>query len=351
MTTSIGFHCVRPEALEVVEGQGLIRSVRLARIQFLLFTGRQGFTTRELAELCGVSQRTIQRDILSLHDMGVPVTQDGDRYSILHGYLLPPVTFSLNEAVALFLASRLIFRQTDESNPHIQSALQKIADVLPSGVAQKLRQSIDVLAQKAPNLDYVSIFEKVATAWATQRRLRICYRSLRGANIKQWLVDPYFIEMTGVGYSTYVIGYARSEDREGLTTFKLDRIAEAELLNENFQLPADLHLEKLLSSSWGVIWGDAVTEIKLRFFPQVVRRVKESLWHPSQQIEDLPDGSCVLSLRVPSTMEITPWIRSWGPDVEVLAPQELREQFCRWSEQSYRLYHSPSSLNEDSNGR
>jgi predicted DNA-binding transcriptional regulator YafY len=37
-------------------------------------------------------------------------------------------------------------------------------------------------------------------------------------------------------------------------------------------------------------------------------------------------------------MEITPWIRSWGPDVEVLEPNGLREQFKMFAEQQYRLY-------------
>lgn len=93
-------------------GDKLARTVRLLQIQRLLFEEPLGLTTRQLAELCGVSQRTIQRDLLALHDMQVPVAQKGDRYSILQSYILPPITFSLYEALALFLASRLILRQT-----------------------------------------------------------------------------------------------------------------------------------------------------------------------------------------------------------------------------------------------
>jgi predicted DNA-binding transcriptional regulator YafY len=51
--------------------------------------------------------RTIQRDLLDLQtELGVPVTQEGDRYGILAGYILPPVSFSLEDAMVLFLASR-----------------------------------------------------------------------------------------------------------------------------------------------------------------------------------------------------------------------------------------------------
>jgi len=329
--------------LEVAEEQKLQRSVRLAQIQRVLFENPRGFTTRDLAGLFNVSQRTIQRDLLSLHDMNVPVTQEGRRYSILPSYILPPITFSLQEAMAIFLSSRLILRQTDEKNPHIEAALKKLANALPPRIAQRLHQSITAIATKSTNPYYLTVFEQVAIAWAAQRRLRIKYQSLQSTQPKEWLVDPYFVEMTGVGYSTYVIGYARREEKEGLTTFKLDRIREVELLDDTFEIPADLNLEELLTSSWGVIWSETVTEVKLKFSPQVVRRVKESIWHPSQQIEDLPDGSCIVTMEVPSTLEMVPWIRGWGPDVEVLTPEFLRREFENWSLRLYQMYHGVAS--------
>jgi len=323
----------------VERGDKLARTVRLLQIQRLLFEEPLGLTTRQLAELCGVSQRTIQRDLLALHDMQVPVAQKGDRYSILQSYILPPITFSLYEALALFLASRLILRQTDESNPHIQSALSKLATALPAALGHKLLLSVEAIAAKAPDSHYVSIFEQIAIAWATQRRLRVLYHSLRQSEAKMWLLDPYFVEMTGVGYSAYVIGYAKGEEREGLTTFKLDRIRDVELLDETFDIPPHLDIQRLLSSSWGIIWDETTTEVKLRFSSQVTRRVKESIWHPSQKVEDLPDGGCIMTLQVANVLEMVPWIRGWGPDVEVLAPEELRAQFRVWSEHLHNIYH------------
>lgn len=317
----------------------LVRSIRLAQIQHLLYKNPRGLTTRELAHLCGVCVRTIQRDLLCLQsDLGIPVTQQGDRYGILETYILPPVTFSLYETMALFLACRLILRQTDERNEHIQAALTKLAATLPPGLACKLYESIDAIAKKSPNPDYVAVFEQVAIAWATQRRMLIHYQSLRSPETKEWLFAPYFVEMTGVGYSTYVIGHAKHQDREGVVTFKLDRIKRAELLEEGFEIPEEMNLEKLLGSSWGVIWGETTSEVKLKFSPHVSRRVKESVWHPSQIIEDLPDGSCLVTMWVGSTLEMTPWIRGWGPDVEVMEPQELRQRFKNWAYDLARIY-------------
>jgi len=269
--------------------------------------------------------------------LGVPITQAGDRYGILDSYILPPVSFSLYEAMVIFLASRLVLRQTDEANPHTQTALTKLSNVLPSEIAERMKDSIQSIGKKASDLRFIRVFEQVAIAWSTQRRLQMRYQALQSTEVKEWLLDPYFVDMTGVGYSSYVIGQASREGRRGIFTFKLDRIKEAELLEESFRIPPGLNLEKLLGSSWGVIWGEEV-EVKLKFSPKVTRRVKESIWHPSQVIEDLQDGSCIMKVRVGSTLEMTPWIRSWGPDVEVLAPEGLREEFKTLANQLCEIY-------------
>jgi len=221
----------------------------------------------------------------------------------------------------------------------MQQALLKVSDVLPSPVAERLKSGIEAISAKKPNPEFLEIFEAVAIAWITQRQMKMEYLSLESETAKEWVVDPYFVEMTGIGYSMYVIGHAIRAGKEGLITFKLDRIKGVEVLETTFEVPAELEIEKLLASSWGVMWGDE-TCIKLRFSPRVTRRVRESIWHPSQSIEDLPDGGCIMTLQVGSTLEITPWIRGWGPDVEVLEPEQFRNEFKSWTQQLGVIYQS-----------
>jgi predicted DNA-binding transcriptional regulator YafY len=263
--------------------------------------------------------------------------QSGDRYVISGSYLLPPFSFTLYEALVVFLASRLAIRQMDEDNPHVKSALSKIASVLPSPLSEQLKQAIDSFQNKPISKAYVHIFEQLAIAWGTRKRVKINYRSLHSNETKEWILDPYFIEMTGTGLSTYVVGNAESADRKGINTFKLDRIQGIERLDEEFEIPDGLDPSKLLENSWGIIWGEG-TEVKLKFAPGVTRRVKETTWHPSQKIEDLPDGGCLFTARVGSVLEMTPWIRGWGPDVEVLEPGALREEFKKWAGQMSKMY-------------
>ncbi len=318
------------------------RAIRLLQIQQLLYANPLGLTTRDLARTCDSGIRTIQRDINLIEEgLGAPLINMGhDRYGLKGTYFLPFVSFSLHEAMVLFLASRLVMRQMDESNPHVETALGKLSKALPAGLAGQLMESIQDMKQKSADPHYIEVFEQVSIAWSTQRKMKVLYQSLRGATVKEWLIEPYFLEMSSVGYSCYVIGNAKSDDREGITTFKLNRIKEIEVLDEVYEVPEDVNIREKLQSSWGVMWGDEI-EVKLRFSPAAARRVKESTWHLSQVIEELPDGGCLFTVRVGSTLEMTPWIRGWGPDVEVLNPPELREQFREWAHKLNTIYDEP----------
>ncbi|MFH1738010.1 MAG: WYL domain-containing protein [bacterium] len=233
-----------------------------------------------------------------------------------------------------------MLRQTDENNPHIEKALTKISSVLPSPLTRQLKESAISIGDKKEDPAFIRNFERTAIAWTTQRQMRMKYQSFGSDDVKEWLLEPYFVDMTGVGYSVYIIGHAAREGKEGIITFKLERMKDVEVLNKRFEIPLDLNIGKLLASSWGIFTGDAVeiTEITLKFSPRVTRRVKESVWHISQSIEDTSDGGCLVMMKVNSTLEITPWIRSWGPDVEVVEPQELRDEFRGWATRQYELY-------------
>ena len=163
----------------------------------------------------------------------------------------------------------------------------------------------------------------ITEAWARRRVLRLTYRSAGKRRPKEVIVEPYFLEPSAAGFATYLIGYSRTHGQ--MRTFKIERVVSAHKEPESFTLAAELDVDTLLSSAWGVIWGEG-TAVKLRFKPDVAWRVKESRWHPSQQIEELPGGGCLLTISVASIMELGRWVRGWGDRVEVLEPAELRAE-------------------------
>ena len=101
----------------------------------MLLQRRTNQKAAELAEALSVSVRTIQRYIAMLDDMGIPVYSDRGPhggYSLVRGYHMPPLIFSPEEAVAIYLGTGLV-RQTWGRlyEGAAQSALAKLDHVLP----------------------------------------------------------------------------------------------------------------------------------------------------------------------------------------------------------------------------
>jgi len=316
------------------------RSVRLNHLQELLRSRKAGFTTTDLARLTGVSVRSIQRDLIVLQsESGVPLGEDRGRYFIVAPERLRPMDLNLQEARALLLATRLFLRYSDEGDPYAASALRQLAEVMPDTVKEQVRAAAESLGRRPLDADFSRNLSIVTDAWARRRSVRMSYRSARRSRTREVVVDPYFLEPSAAGYATYLIAY--SHTHESMRTFKVERIASAEMLPRHFEVPPDLDLDGLLASAWGIIWGEGQT-VKLRFSPEVAWRARESRWHPTQALDDLDDGGCVLTLTVASLMEVGRWVRSWGDGVEVLEPEELRNELREEAVRLARQYARPA---------
>ena len=71
---------------------------------------------------------------------------------------------------------------------------------------------------------------------------------------------------------------------------------------------------------------------------RITRRVNESQWHSTQEIEVTEDGGCILTVQIGQAWEMKPFIRGWGPDCEVLAPQWLREEIAEEMRRAAEVY-------------
>jgi len=314
---------------------------RLQRVEFLLYhAGEAGLSLVELARECGVNRTTIFRDIRKLEDNDVPIWSGGGKYGIDRARYLPAIHFNLHEATALFLATRLLTRYADSHHPHVARAIQKLAAVMPRDLIQRhMARAADVVRARREVPHLTRVLEALTEAWANRKCVRLWEKDRPNKPAVERLYEPYFIEPSGVGYSLYVMGYDHL--RKDIRTFKIDRLARVVPTDQPFTVPADFDPYQYLHNAWGVNWGSGSqpVEVRLRFAPGTAAdRVRESEWHYSQRREDLPDGGCLLSVTIGSTLEMKPWIRQWGPDVEVLAPAELRREIAEEMRAAARLY-------------
>jgi proteasome accessory factor B len=305
------------------------RLARLVAVVNILYThgrGEQGVPVTEIARLTNMNVRTVYRDLRALEDeLGVPIFQAGrGRYGIERKFLLPPLHLTVPEAIVLFLAARLIARWSDESDQAVISAFTKIASELPQPIARHVTATMLAVGSQGANDPYTAIFNSVARGWAEGRVLDIVYDPGSGDS-RRTRVRPYLLEPLATGRSIYLIGH--DETAGAMRTYKVERIRQAILTLDTYEIPDDFDPAKYLAYSWGIWSSDQAppVEVRLRFDPVVADRVKESVWHRTQQLADLPDGGVEMAVQVAGIIEIRPWILSWGNQVEVLAPEELRE--------------------------
>jgi predicted DNA-binding transcriptional regulator YafY len=313
-----------------VISDALTKAARLNELQLLFWNAPQMIlTTAYLASRVGVAERTMRKYITELSASGrLPVYREGRGWRLTEEARLeiPPVSFQLEEAAAVYLAGRLLLQHADEPNPAVRAALSKLAGVVP----KELRTPIDRLADRAPHGDedrFEQIFRQIAYGWVLRRVVHISYAPRSRAGVFEARLLPYLIEPAAVGSAIYVIG--RMDPPGERRVLKLERVRAASLTAATFEPPPITELLDELDTAWGVwLTDEAPSEVTLRFTAGAAPRVRETRWHPSQRLETPGDGTVLLTVTVASTVEIVPWILGWGPLCEVLKPAELRERIA-----------------------
>jgi CRISPR-associated endonuclease/helicase Cas3 len=244
--------------------------------------------------------------------------------------------------MALYLGARLLVKQLDKRNEPAETALLKLARVLSAdaGVGDEIEQAAIELAQRPIKQGYRDIFREVVRGYIYRRRVRIHYKPLGKQQAFDTSFATYLLEPSPIGFSTYLIGHSQIVD--ALRAYKLERIQEAHLTNEAYEIPKDFPGLEYLRNAWSIITGEETQEIVLRFSPRVRERVLETVWHPSQSVEEDPEnvGWLLWRAHVADTLDMLPWIRGWGSDVEVLQPAALRQTLRREAARLEKLYLS-----------
>jgi proteasome accessory factor B len=312
---------------ERIEGKRDRLARLLAVLRVLHGHGEAGVTPKEIARRTGMSTRTVYRDLDALqNEMLVPLWSDGGRWGVQPGAFLPAMRFTLQEAMAVFLAARLMTRYVDRYDPTLASAFGKLEEGLPDALHGHVERTLSEMAQRRTDEAYNRRVADLTRAWAEQRVVRFKYApaGYDGDRDPEWReVRPYLLEPSLETHALYLIGF--DEGRDALRTFKVERILDLSLTPRRFEAPAGDDLAAALQPAWDIIWDQTPVEVVLRFAPTVAARVQEALWHPSQRLRELPDGSLEWRATVAGTVEVRLWILSWAEDVTVIGPAALAE--------------------------
>jgi predicted DNA-binding transcriptional regulator YafY len=313
----------------------VIRQWRLLkRIEAGRFT-----STRDLAKEHEVTERTIRRDIEALQESGFPlydeIVQGKKVWRVVEGSRQRVTqSFSLAELVALYFGKNLIgFLAGAPFQQDLESAFEKIREALPPRSLPYLAriQSLFVARAEAPK-DYSRKREVVAAlidATLHQRCAVLQYFSFSSRQRKRYTVDPYRV----VYYHGGLYLYARVEEYGEVRTFAVERIERIDVLEREFEMPADLDVSEYARGAFGITGGKPET-VELVFEREMTEYVRERLWHESQVLEERPDGSLLLRMHVAPNRELRSWLKGFLPHVSVLRPAALRDKLIEDARQA-----------------
>lgn len=308
--------------------------IRQWRILKTIETGRYT-TTQALADEHGVTERTIRRDIEALQEAGFPLyderVESGRKvWRFIEGYRQKLTqTFSLAELAALFFSKNLMsFLGGSPFAADLESAFAKIQEALPAKSLPYLGRVQGLFAARPdPWKDYSKkrdVIEALIDATLHQRRARIAYFSFSSRKTKTYTVDPYRV----VYYHGGLYLYARAEEHKEVRTFAVERIEKIEVLDQNFEVPADFDIAEYGRGAFGIT-GGRPEKVEIAVDASMASYIRERVWHESQEIAEKPDGSVVLRMNVSPGFELQAWVKSLLPHARVLAPASLRDAVAR----------------------
>lgn len=297
-----------------------------------LLQARERVTGRELAEHLEVSERTVQRYVMRLQDLGVPVVSTrgpGGAYRLEPGFRIPPLMFDQDEALALAIGlDALGAVGLGSIAPAADGAKSKLRRVLP----RHLRERVDavrtalVLERPRRTVDVdSSVLAGLAMAVYERRCTRIWYERNDGrATVRT--IHPYGVMLHN---GRWFLG-AYCTLRRGQRLFRVDRIGRIEQETESFDPPLGFDMKEFVYRSlafaadeWKVdVWLDLPADYAVRRFPVAYA-------------EFVRDGDGTVMKRGTDDLEeVALALLDAGCRLEIRRPDDLRDAFRRIAERA-----------------
>ena len=308
---------------------GLSKLDELYRLHRLLDGRRTGISRADLIGSHDFARSTLARLIRDLRDkLGAPLEHDPDRggyhYNTADGrFDLPGLWFTAEELLALVTLKHLLASlEPGLLDDHLRPFHSRIDQLLASrhlGVGEAAKRiRLLSMAARRKNSHH---FQIVAGSVLQRHRLRIDYYNREHDQTTRREISPQRL----VHYRDNWYLDAWCHQRQGLRIFAVECIRAVEPLNKAAKAVAESTLNHELGSSYGIFAGAPRATAVLRFTARRARWVAEETWHPEQQSRWLEDGRYELRLPYSDDRELLMDILKHGAEVEVIAPDALRE--------------------------
>ena len=282
---------------------------RLFRILYYILE-KEKVTANELADKFEVSVRTIYRDIDSISSVGVPIftTQGkGGGIKIDNEFILNKSLFDTNEKEQIIAALQGLEKTNEAYKSELITKLSALFKIKNSNWIE-----IDFTSWGSNNT-YQDLFNALKTTIINKNIISFSYNSSKAEKINR-KVKPIRLLFKEQDWYLYAFCLLRNDFRY----FKLSRMKDLEVLAINYE---DNFENAVLKKE---LKYENIVNIKLKFDKSVTFRVYDEF--NEAVIEDKNDNLCV-EIKIPNNYKLYNYIFSFGSNVEILEPKEIRNQF------------------------
>jgi predicted DNA-binding transcriptional regulator YafY len=300
----------------------------------LLFSGKQ-YSLTELARLLRCSKQTVLRmmeQIEMSHQAKVDswIHQGRKWFKVKTPPARPQVCLDA-KAIQLLLLCR-----------------DFVCHLLPASLREELSRTIDRTTTLLPRpedrpraltqlgtgltkglIDYTAhehLLEVLLEAMTGRRVCRVRYHSPKRPEPREYCIAPLNLiahHATLYLQCRLVTDHDEPEIIHDGMLLAVQRLLEVELTERTFTVTAEAGREG--GHIFGLMKGD-LFRVEISFRPEAAVYVKERQWSADQVITPRPDGGIILAFTTASRLEVISWVLSFGPQAEVLAPADLREE-------------------------
>ena len=296
-----------------------------------------GVTLDDVGERFGTSRRTAQR-IMHVLEAQFPDTESGfdedghKRWRLQTGALRDLLTLTSDELAALDLATETLERNAlGVEAAELRRLREKIMALVPRSKIARLETDHEALleaqglaARPGPSARIApQIASTISMALKPSQRLKIVYHSRGSAKPTARIVEPYGVL---IGIRRYLVAKPKADTGGSLRYYVAEKIESADLTGESFVRDPDFEIDKHAQKAFGAFQNDSeYGEVVWKFRPGVASHARAFLFHPTQVLENLPDGSLIVRFNASGHLEMCWHLYMWGDQVEVLAPDVLRK--------------------------
>ena len=287
----------------------------------LLMQARGRVTAAELADELEISVATARRDLEALSTAGIPVYPQPGRnggWQLIGGARTDLSGLTAAEAQALFL----LVGPAASIAPDAKAALRKLVRALPATFREHAEAAAEaVVIDPASWGEHVKeqpeLVRQLQDAVVRRLKVRLVYRDV------ERLVDP--LGLVDKDDIWYLIAWTE----KGQRTFRIDRVAKAELTGDPFERPADFDLS--------AAWSEIVERMEERRsgLTATVLMDERFVWVMQDRLGrncevDGTEGDRVrLKVTAPTPLMIAQELAGWGSMIEVVDPPAVQAELAR----------------------